>query len=340
MIKQIQVAFLYLKEYLIKEKNSRAVQYEIISHIENHTGDGETYVKVRKKYSRKTFIKPVHLLYDKKWLDAFSGEDAAFIGILYFSDKSGEKQIVTNFPRKKQAITKNVIFIGMLFVSFLILSNLTAFKVSEVHLSGIPLLNHLISGNIIFPAALIFFPLTYFFDDTLTEVYGFRTSRYIIWGGLLCNTLVTLGVMLTVRLPASPEWHFQDSYALVYNSALRVFIASSVGYFFGEFVNSMILSKLKIATAGRWLWLRVVLSTSIGVLIDSIVFCNLAFYGVMPISVIWTMVLVQYIFKVSYEILILPVTYIITGYLKKKDHVDYYDYETNYNPFSLSMDED
>jgi queuosine precursor transporter len=338
VIRKLKAFTLNLIKSIKADRDSKVVQYEVISHTDNHEGTGETYVKVRKKYSRKTFIKPVSEIYNRKWLDLFSGEDSAFIGVLYLSAKSGDKEIISNFPRKKHVITKNVIFIGMLFVSFLILSNLTAVKVSEVNLSKVPLLDHLMSGNINFPAALIFFPLTYFFDDTLTEVYGFKISRYIIWCGLFCNTILMLGTMLTVSLPPSSIWHFQKSYEIIYDSAFRIFIASSLGYFFGEFFNSMILSKIKIITAGRWLWLRVIMSTSIGVLIDSIIFCNIGFLGVIPVSIIWQMVMVQYVFKVSYEILALPLTYVITWHLKRRDKVDYYDYETKYNPFSLYVE--
>ena len=337
MLQTIKNGLAQLKKAISKENESRIIQYEIISHTQNHHGTGETYVTVLKKFSRKTFLMPVSELYSKTWLDAFSGEDSAFLGVLYLSDKTGDTRIASHFPLKKQGMTKNIIFIGMLFSSFLILSNLTAFKVAQFKLSSVPLLNHLFSGTINFPAALIFFPLTYFFDDTLTEVYGFRVSRYIIWAGLICNTLFTLGTLITVALPPSSSWHFQQSYALIYDSALRIFIASSIGYFFGEFINSMILSKMKVATAGKWLWLRAIMSSSVGVLIDSIIFCHIASIGVIPTPIIWQMIVVQYALKIGFEILALPFTYILTGYLKQKDSTDYYDYSTRYNPFSLSV---
>ena len=138
------------------------VQYEIVSHAENYNESGETHVKVRRKYSRKTFTKPVSALYQKKWLDSFSGEDTAFIGVLYLADKTGDKRVVSNFPRKKHCLTKNVIFIGMLFISFLILSNLTAFKVVEIHLSQVPIVNHFFLAHSIFLLLWCFF-LSLFF---------------------------------------------------------------------------------------------------------------------------------------------------------------------------------
>lgn len=225
----------------------------------------------------------------------------------------------------------------MLFTSFLILSNLTAFKIVEFKLSNFHFFHSIGLTDFTFPAALVFFPLTYFFDDILTEVYGFKVSRFVIWGGLICNTLVTLGIIITVQLNPSPIWHFQNEYSAVFNSTLKVFLASASGYFAGEFCNSIILSKLKILTSGKWLWLRIISSTSAAVAIDSLIFCHLAFLGVIPHSTILKLIETLYVFKVSYELLALPITYFITGYLKRSDRVDYYDYKTKFNPFSLQL---
>ena len=230
--------------------------------------------------------------------------------------------------------TKRVIFIGMLFVSFLIVSNLTAFKVVEIHLT------HSLYVN--FPAALIFFPLTYFFDDVLTEVYGFKMSRFIIWGGLICSVMITLCTQIAVQLPASPIWdrntnHGAAAYELIFQGSLRIFIASILAYFCGEFLNSLILAKLKVATKGQYFSIRVMTSTAIGVGIDSIIFCYIAFWNIMPHRVIEEIILTQYIFKIAYEFLMLPITYSLVSYLKQKDKVDYYDLNTKFNPFSISL---
>src|SRR3990167_5700537 len=213
-------------------------------------------------------------------------------------------------------ITPRVIFLGMIFVTFLILSNLTAFKIAEFHLSRFAFIDHWFGNvNINFPAALIFFPLTYFFDDVLTEVYGFAVSRLIIWSGLLCNSFFALGMLLTVHLNPSHFWHDQSQFALVLGAAPRIFIASLAAYFCGEFLNSMIISKIKIITKGNWLWFRVVVSTGIGVLTDSALFCVIAFFGKIPNTVILNMIIFLFIFKISYEIVALPFTYWLVGYL-------------------------
>ena len=135
--------------------------------------------------------------------------------------------------------------VGILFTGFLILSNLTAFKVAEF-------------GGLAFPAGLIFFPLTYVFDDILTEVYGFKVSRRVIWTGLFANLIVIIDIWITVFLPASPFWGAQEAYASVYQAVPRVFSASMIAYLVGEFTNSVVLAKLKILTSGRYLWLRVI----------------------------------------------------------------------------------
>lgn len=234
----------------------------------------------------------------------------------------------------KQMPSKKIILMGMFFVSFLIVSNLTAFKVVEIYLTRDFFIN--------FPAALIFFPLTYFFDDILTEVYGFKVSRLIIWGGLACSAFVTFFTWLAVQLPASPIWDKNTNqgahaYELVFSGSLRIFIASILAYFFGEFLNSIALAYLKVVTAGKYLSLRVMSSTAIGAGIDSIIFCNVAFWNVLPHKIIWEIILTQYLLKLGYEFIMLPVTYSLTHYLKKSEQIDHFDTHTKFNPFSLRL---
>lgn len=215
----------------------------------------------------------------------------------------------------------SVILVGILFTAFLILSNIAAFKIAAV-------------GNFFFPAGLVFFPITYIFDDILTEVYGFKISRRIIWSALLANSIVFLGAWITTYLPYAPDWHGQDAYALIYRAAPRIFVASSFAYFFGEFTNSVILAKLKIKLSGRHLWLRVLASSAAGVGVDNLIFMHAAFLFTVPYSTVLTMFFTMYIAKLSYEICAIPFTYKVANYLKKKDNVDYYDFNTNFNPFS------
>lgn len=241
----------------------------------------------------------------------------------------------------KNRITKNIVFLGMIFVTLLILSNLTAFKIAEFKFSHFFLFDKLFGSNEInFPASLIFFPITYLFDNILTEVYGFAVSRLVIWCALICNTIFTLGSLLAVQLHPSSYWPDQSQFALIFNSAPRILFASTIAYLCGEFLNSIVISKVKVMTKGQWLWLRLVISTAIGVFIDSYIFCHIAFLGKIPSHIIWQMIRVQFTFKVAFEILALPFTYGLIGFLKRKDKVDHYDIHTNYNPFVINLDEE
>lgn len=249
-------------------------------------------------------------------------------------DRYHMSSIAISTPPQQSIATKRIILIGMLFVTFLIVSNLTAFKVAAIQLTS--------HFAIEFPAALIFFPLTYFFDDILTEVYGFKMSRLIIWAGLACSALVTACTWIAVHLPASPIWdmntqHGEKAYELIFTGSFRIFLASTLAYFFGEFFNSTILAKLKIITAGRYFALRILCSTAFGVGIDTLIFCHVAFWNVMPSAIIWKIIITLYLFKLGYEVMMLPVTYSLTNYLKRIDNIDYYDIHTKFNPFSLSL---
>lgn len=234
---------------------------------------------------------------------------------------------------KRVYISKNVIFLGMLFVCFLILSNLTAFKVGALF---IPFFDNKIE----FPSALVFFPITYLFSNVLTEVYGYKITRLIIWSGFLCSAVVLVGLWIVLQIPASQAWmrstnNAQNVYEVLFTAYARMFIASSSAYFFGEFLNCMVLAKLKILTAGKYLYARVVGSTLAAVSVDSLLFCLIAFYGVLSNASIFHIVITQALFKVSYEIVMLPLTYKIVAYLKIKDGIDYYDVNTRFNPFSI-----
>jgi len=188
------------------------------------------------------------------------------------------------------------------------------------------------------PAAVILFPITYIFGDVLTEVYGFKRSRLIIWTGFACNLLMAVIFMLVVALPYPEFWEQQDAYAVVLGMTPRVVVASLVGYFLGEFANSAVLSKLKLLTRGKWLFSRTIGSTIVGEGIDTVVFITIAFAGTVSSSVLLSMIAAQYIFKVVYEILVTPLTYLVVGWVKKKEGVDVYDWGVKYNPFSLEID--
>lgn len=218
-----------------------------------------------------------------------------------------------------------------LFVTVLIVSNIaSSAKIIDwgVSIATIPLA---------FDAGTILFPVSYIFGDVLTEVYGFKRSRRVIWTGFACLALSALILWLVRLMPGEATW---ESYAgqTAYDAILGgmvtggIVAASLVAYLAGEFMNSVVLAKMKVATQGRWLWMRTIGSTLVGEAVDSLVFIGIAsLAGVFPWSLFWTLVVTNYIFKCSIEILMTPATYWVVGKLKHAEQEDYYDRDTKFN---------
>lgn len=208
------------------------------------------------------------------------------------------------------------------FVSILIISNVASTKITSI-------------GPITLDAGTILFPLSYIFGDILTEVYGYSRARRVIWIGLLCNILMAVTFMLVQLLPPSPDWPNQHAYEVILGLTPRIVLASITAYFVGEFINSFILAKLKVATKGKKLWLRTIGSTVIGQLLDTLVFVFIAFWGVLPTNVLIALIVSNYVIKLAFEVLFTPVTYWVTNKLKQAENEDYYDKKTNFNPFAI-----
>ncbi|MBQ1598161.1 MAG: queuosine precursor transporter [Lachnospiraceae bacterium] len=222
---------------------------------------------------------------------------------------------------KKNTYTGLFVIIAMAYVTCLLISNLIAGKMWAV------------TDQITLPAAVVLFPVTYIFGDVFTEVYGFARARLIIWMGFFCSFFAVAMYMLTIVLPHPGFWGNQQAFATVLGTTPRVFVASLAGYLFGEFSNSMVLSKMKVATKGEKLWMRTIGSTIVGEAFDSFLFVTISFAGTMPAKQLVTMILCQYLFKVIFEAVCTPLTYLVVGFLKKKEGVDTFDYEGRYNPF-------
>ena len=223
-------------------------------------------------------------------------------------------------------------FVMAAFVTVLICSNLIGpAKIAHV---TVPVL-----GDVIFGAGVLFFPISYVFGDVLTEVYGYARSRRVIWAGFGALIFAALMAAVVVALPPAPDWKNQAAYEIAFGSTWRIAGASMIAYFVGEFVNSFTLAKMKIATEGRWLWTRFVGSTIFGEGVDSLLFYPLAFYGsgIIPNELLPRVMLSQFIAKVGVEIVFMPVTYRIVGFLKRAEHEDYYDRDTQFTPFSLRV---
>jgi len=205
------------------------------------------------------------------------------------------------------------------FITCLITANIIAVKLMD--LFGFAL-----------PAAIIIFPISYIVGDVLTEVYGYRKARKVIWLGFACNFITVMAIWLGNILPPISFWGGQDAYERILGYTPRLLFASFLAYLAGEFSNSFILAKLKIATKGRWLWLRTIGSTIIGQGLDSAIFISIAFAGTIPLSALISSIVIQWLVKSSYEAIVTPLTYIIVGFLKKKEGMDTFDYETRFNP--------
>ncbi|MBV9231967.1 MAG: queuosine precursor transporter [Chloroflexi bacterium] len=182
------------------------------------------------------------------------------------------------------------------------------------------------------PAGIIVFPLSYLFGDVLTEVYGYGAARQVIWLGFACNLLAVIAIYLGGLAPAAPFWHDQAAYETILGFTPRLLLASFIAYLVGEFTNSFILARLKIATKGRWLWTRTIGSTLVGEGLDTLIFISIAFWGIIPLPLMLTAILTQWAFKVLYEVLATPFTYAVVGFLKRREDLDTYDYRTNFNP--------
>jgi uncharacterized integral membrane protein (TIGR00697 family) len=221
-------------------------------------------------------------------------------------------------------------FVMAAFVTVLICSNLIGpAKIAQLEL---PLL-----GTIVLGAGALFFPISYVFGDILTEVYGYSRARQVIWAGFAGLGFASFMAAVVVALPPAPFWKHQSAYEVAFGATWRIVVASMIAYFCGEFVNSYTLAKMKILTAGKWLWTRTIGSTIVGEAVDSALFYPLAFYGsgIIPDDKLPLVMLAQFIAKVSVEVVFTPVTYKVVGWLKRAESEDYYDRKTDFNPFSL-----
>jgi uncharacterized integral membrane protein (TIGR00697 family) len=208
------------------------------------------------------------------------------------------------------------------FITCLITANVIAVKLMEVM-------------GLIMPAAVLIFPLSYIAGDVLTEVYGYRQARRVIWLGFGCNAVVVCAILLGQSMPPASFWDGQEAYERVLGYTPRILAASFLAYLVGEFANSFVLAKMKIATGGKWLWTRTIGSTVVGQGLDSMVFILIAFSGTIPSEALAGAVLTQWAVKTVYEVIATPLTYVVVRFLKRREQVDVYDRDTRFNPLLI-----
>lgn len=225
-------------------------------------------------------------------------------------------------PPKAGQYSYRFVAVVAVFITCLITANIIVVKQSSL-------------AGINFTAALITFPISYIFSDILTEVYGYRTARRVIWLGFFCNAITVGAIWLAGILPPSPVFDGQAAWDRILGSAPRMLLASFIAYLGGEFTNSYVMARLKVLTKGRWLWTRTIGSTLIGQLVDTYLVLAIAFGGVLPWGVIAGMGVSHWLAKTLYETLATPLTYVIVRYLKRVEKSDVYDYDTDFNPLRI-----
>ncbi|TRZ64483.1 MAG: VUT family protein [Rhodocyclaceae bacterium] len=224
-------------------------------------------------------------------------------------------------------------FVMAAFVCVLLCSNLIgAAKAAQVDL---PVL-----GTVIFSGGVLFFPISYIFGDILTEVYGYGRDRRVVWAGFAALVFASFMSAVVLALPpAADDFNrgYQAHLDAVFGNTPRIVAGSMIAFWCGSFANSYVLAKMKIATQGKWLWSRTIGSTIVGELVDSGLFYVIAFYGIWPDAQIVQVAIAQYALKTGLEVLMTPVTYRMVNFLKRKEHEDWYDRNTDFNPFRIRL---
>jgi len=230
-------------------------------------------------------------------------------------------------------VSQRFLIIAALFITCLITANIIAVKLITL---GVEPIRH---GGFQFPgplpAAIVIFPISYIFGDILTEVYGYRLARKVIWLGFLCNLIAVFAFWVAGRIPALDSG-VQNAYERILGYTPRLLAASFSAYLVGEFANSFVLAKMKIMTKGRFLWTRTIGSTIVGEGLDAMVFIIIAFGGTLSWPLILGIILTHWLVKTGYEVVATPFTYMVVNFLKRKEGVDTYDYDTDFNPFLVT----
>lgn len=214
------------------------------------------------------------------------------------------------------------IILAVVAASCLVAANIVAVKLVEVF-------------GLVVPGGAIVYPITFLVDDLITEVYGYRAARSVIWLGFFTNLLVVIVVQIVLILPPATYWNGQAAYEQILGYTPRIFVAGFLSYLVGNFANAITMSRMKIITKGRALWSRTILSTFVGQGLDSLIFVTIAFLGTISLEQTFRVIITVWLFKTAYEALATPLTYWLVARLKKIEMLDTYDRDTNYNPFSL-----
>lgn len=224
--------------------------------------------------------------------------------------------------RSSNPVSSWFLAVTAVFITCLLIANIIAVKLIVIF--GLTL-----------PAAVIIFPISYIFGDVLTEVYGYRRARQVIWLGFACNVFAVVAIWIAQTLPGASVWDAQAAYERILGFTPRLLVASFCAYLAGEFVNAFVLARMKVLTGGRMLWTRTIGSTIVGQGLDSLIFITLAFAGILPYAALASAIVSQWLFKVVYETLATPFTYIVVNFLKRQEGVDTFDRDVSFNPLAF-----
>jgi hypothetical protein len=224
----------------------------------------------------------------------------------------------------KNQVSITFMMAGILFTTCLLVSNIIASKI-------------ILIGSWAVPAGVLIFPLSYILNDVITEIWGFRKARLIIWTGFAMNLLAVIFYTLSVSWPPAPFWQNQDAFAIVLQSTPRIAAASLVAYLTGSFINAYVMSKFKLMTRGKSFSLRAIVSTLLGETADAAIFITVAFAGIIPLEQLGLMILMQATVKTLFELILLPLTIFVVGTIKKAEHTDTFDQDVSYNPFKIGQ---
>ena len=241
--------------------------------------------------------------------------------------KPVEKQKPEEHKENKQSsgMPRQYKYLGwltVLYITFVLVSNVTAGKIVQI-------------GVFTLAAPIFFFPITYIIADILTEVYGYSKARSVVWMLLACTIIAGLLYALVAYLPPAKGFDANDAYVRVLGQVPRILMGSWIAIYVGGILNDYTLAKMKLWTKGKHLWTRTIGSTFVGEGADTVLFFFIALYGVIPNSLMLGAILSGWLIKVAVEVIMTPVTYYVIGKLKKAENVDYYDYDTDFNPFIL-----
>ncbi len=217
------------------------------------------------------------------------------------------------------------LFLAVVVSVCLVISNILAVKQFDIHMFGYTFTS---------TAGLIIFPLSYIINDCISEVWGYRNARLVIWMAFITNLLAVVMFQISVHLVPSPHWaEMQPAYASVLAQTPRIAIASMIAFLFGSFLNAIVMSKMKLRQKGKNFWVRALASTVVGELADTFFFTVLGFLGVIPFDIVIMIIVTETVLKTLYELIILPITSMVVRYIKNREQVDIYDEAISYNPF-------